>query len=132
MLKVKKIIGFVFILLVFNSILKAQSTNEISVYNLEIALKQISNNIILLDVRTENEFHEGHIKGAINYNYLEESFKQKTALLDKSKTYYVYCFSGGRSSQAITDMQSMGFSNVFDVKGGIRAWTQASFDIVNE
>ena len=132
MMKVKNILAFVFLTTVFSPILVAQTTNEIEIQHLESILKQIPANCTVLDVRTEQEYHQGYIAGAKNYNYLAENFKEKVAVLDKNKTYYVYCFSGGRSSQAVADMQALGFTKVINVRGGIRAWTQAGYDIKNE
>lgn len=51
---------------------------------------------ILLDVRTPEEFAEGHLDGAVNLNWFEDDFKEKAAKLDKNKPIYLYCKAGGR------------------------------------
>ena len=66
----------------------------------------------VLDVRTPEEFTEGHVNGAINLDYYDESFKGHLARLDKSKNYKLYCRSGNRSSKALEIMKSMGFKQV--------------------
>lgn len=67
---------------------------------------------ILLDVRTAEEFVENHVVGAINIDFLKSDFKEQILVLDKSKTYKLYCRSGNRSGQALKMMQSLGFENL--------------------
>lgn len=76
---------------------------------------------VVIDLRTNEEVKEGIIKGAIQYNFNDEGFEQSVTLLDKSKNYYIYCKSGGRSAKAAGKMVVMGFT-VYDLKGGITAW----------
>ncbi|MEO7989544.1 MAG: rhodanese-like domain-containing protein [Chryseolinea sp.] len=77
---------------------------------------------ILLDVRTDEEFKSEHIPNAININVMEDSFIAKIAALDKTKTYFVYCRSGGRSGSACSIMSKQGY-NVYNLAGGISNWT---------
>jgi len=106
-------------------------TEDIDVAKLQevLSAKDKKENVVLLDVRTGKEFGEGYIHGAVNYNFLEEGFESNLEKLDKSKAYYVYCFSGGRSARAVKKMKGLGFENVHNVTGGIRAWTAAGYDI---
>ncbi len=76
----------------------------------------------LIDVRTPNEYAGGHIGNAANININDGSFEQKIAELDKSKPVYVYCASGGRSGKAASYLNSQGFQEVYDLKGGITQW----------
>jgi rhodanese-related sulfurtransferase len=78
-----------------------------------------TNDAILLDVRTPQEFLSGHIDGAINIDFENNSFPSQIDKLDKSKTYFVYCRSGNRSEQAISVMKSKGIKNIYELKGGI-------------
>jgi rhodanese-related sulfurtransferase len=78
---------------------------------------------IVIDVRTPAEWQQGVISGAdlfIDYN--SPAFKQQLAKLDKSKTYIVYCRSGGRSAGASQVMVDSGFKNVINMQGGITSW----------
>jgi rhodanese-related sulfurtransferase len=78
---------------------------------------------IVIDVRTPAEWQQGVISGAdlfIDYN--SPAFKQQLAKLDKSKTYIVYCRSGGRSAGASQVMVDSGFKNVINMQGGISSW----------
>lgn len=78
---------------------------------------------VILDVRTEDEFAEGMIPGAINIDiYKGQGFIYSIEELDKSKNYYVYCRSGGRSGQACSIMSQLGFENTYNLLGGIMNW----------
>jgi len=91
----------------------------------EVWRDQLKNdaNAIVLDVRTEEEFNEGFIPGAINIDiYKGQGFIYAIEELDKSKNYYVYCRSGGRSGQACSIMNQLGFENSFNLLGGIMNW----------
>ncbi len=74
---------------------------------------------IILDVRTLGEFNQGALKAAINVDFMGGSFKVKIAKLDKNKTYLVYCRSGNRSDIACSVMESLGFTKLFNLSGGI-------------
>ena len=78
---------------------------------------------VILDVRTPEEVEEGYIPGAISIDfYLGQGFLDGLEELDRSKNYYVYCRSGNRSGQACAVMQSLGFSNTYNLPGGIMEW----------
>lgn len=85
---------------------------------------QIKNNreATVIDVRTPEEFSNGYIANAVNIDYNSNDFFRKLDKLDKSRTYYLYCLSGGRSNSAINYMISHGFTSVFELKGGILKW----------
>lgn len=68
--------------------------------------------MIILDVRTAEEFHEGHVMGAKNLDWLRSSFKDEIAKFDKNVSYKLYCRSGNRSGQAMELMKSLGFKDV--------------------
>ncbi|OJV21084.1 MAG: hypothetical protein BGO21_09380 [Dyadobacter sp. 50-39] len=82
-----------------------------------------SGNAQLLDVRTPEEYDEGHLAKAANVDYKSPDFKEKIAKLDKSKPVYVYCLSGGRSAAAATALHETGFKEVYDMKGGYLKWS---------
>ena len=78
-------------------------------------------NYIILDVREQDEFAEGHIKGAILLPYTEIETKAKAVLPDKDKLILVYCRSGRRSKIAAESLVSLGYTNVKEF-GGIIDW----------
>lgn len=80
-------------------------------------------NTIVLDVRTEDEFNDGHIKNAENIDiYKGQDFLDEVNKLDKSKSMYVYCRSGARSAQACALMENEGFEKTYNLIGGIMEW----------
>jgi len=84
---------------------------------------------LLLDVRRPEEFAEGHLQGATLTNWLDrKSFDGAAARLDKSRTLYVYCRSGRRSSEAASYLGGLGFK-VVDMRGGYLAWTEAGLPV---
>lgn len=76
-------------------------------------------NAVLIDVRTPSEFVSGHIKNAINIDFQDDSFPSEIQKLDPSKTYFVYCRSGSRSGQAISEMKARGIQNIYELRGGL-------------
>ena len=80
-------------------------------------------NAVILDVRTDEEWNEGIIPGAIqNDIYKGQGFIYRLEQLDKSKNYFVYCKAGGRSAQACSIMNQMGFENTYNLIGGYMNW----------
>ncbi|MGM9758484.1 MAG: rhodanese-like domain-containing protein [Parabacteroides sp.] len=81
--------------------------------------------VVLLDVRTEQEFNEGHIPNAINLDVKKDDFEsQALASLPKDKTIAVYCRSGKRSKKAAGILTKAGFQ-VIELKKGFQSWTEA-------
>jgi rhodanese-related sulfurtransferase len=81
------------------------------------------NNSVILDVRTLEEVELGVIPNSIHIDiYKGQGFIDEINQLDKSKNYYVYCKSGGRSAQACAVMNQLGFDNAFNLIGGFSEW----------
>ncbi len=89
-------------------------------------------NTVILDVRTLEEFMDGHIEGARNYDFYETDFEDRLNSLDKNAIYYIYCRSGNRSSQTVTLMKELGFMNVVELQGGIASWVGAGYSLSTE
>jgi len=77
---------------------------------------------ILLDVRTPAEVQQQMLDGALNIDFMQPDFAQQVAGLDKNKTYLVYCRSGNRSDQACKLMAQQGFSDLYNLGGGLMRW----------
>ena len=81
-------------------------------------------NAVVLDVRTPEEVAQGIIPNAIAIDiYKGQGFIYEVEELDKSKNYYVYCKAGGRSAQACSVMNQLGFKNTYNLIGGFSEWT---------
>jgi phage shock protein E len=83
------------------------------------------NEVVVLDVRSPDEFASGHIKGATNIDFLENDFAERLAKLDREKTYLVHCAAGGRSTKALPKLSKLGFNHIIHLDGGLNAWQAA-------
>jgi rhodanese-related sulfurtransferase len=80
----------------------------------------------VLDVRTQSEFEQGHIAGALKYDFNSGEFQTILDTLDKNTVYLVYCRSGNRSAKAATLMKDRGFTAVYNMLGGFNDWVAAN------
>ena len=87
---------------------------------------------IILDVRTKDEYNAGFIDHAINIDWNEKSFESLTDKLDKYEPIYIYCLSGGRSRNAVKNLESRGFKKIIELDGGIMAWRSEKRPLVTE
>ena len=87
-------------------------------------------NILLIDVRTPQEFAQGHIDNAKLIDYMQADFMNKMSKLDTTKELYIYCRSGNRSGKAVRKLEAMGFPKVYDLKGGILNWNQNKMKVL--
>jgi rhodanese-related sulfurtransferase len=79
--------------------------------------------VVVLDVRTTQEFNEGHLPNAIHIDVMDSvAFVQQSGKLKKGKTYLVYCKSGRRSAKAAAIMEQQGFRYIWNMEAGITAW----------
>ena len=84
----------------------------------------------IIDVRTPEEFADGHLEGAQMIDFYEGDFAARISELDRSQPYLVYCRSGNRSGQTRELMEDLGFTDVRDLDGGAVAWAAAGHDLV--
>jgi rhodanese-related sulfurtransferase len=117
-----KVMSLLFLFLGLTSCLKNHS-DGIQVIDVAKYEKKITEpNIQLIDVRTSEEFSEGHIENAVNIDVTADDFDAKVASLDKEKPVMVYCKSGGRSAKASARLKELGFKTITDLEGGITNW----------
>ena len=108
----------------------AQNNANIKLVDAKEFSKEIKadNSPQILDVRTPQEFSEQHLANATNIDWNGNSFEAQAKQLDKDKTVYVYCKSGGRSAKASSKLAEMGFKHIVDLDGGITKWNDAGMD----
>jgi len=85
-------------------------------------LNSINKDILLIDVRTPEEFASGHIENAVNMNYSDSDFDAQLKKLDKNKAVYLYCKIGKRSANTADKLEEMGFAKIYDLEGGTVNW----------
>lgn len=94
--------------------------------NMPIEDYQSQSGNILVDIRTPEEYSEGHLKGAVNINFFDENFATNFEnQFDKNDTIYIYCKSGGRSTKAVQLLEGMGFNNLIHLDGGMLRWVKS-------
>lgn len=108
-----------------------QNINLVGPADFEKAL-QSDQDYQLIDVRTPSEFDRGYIEGATLIDFMQPNFQSEMAKLDKSKPVLLYCAVGGRSGKAAKMLSDMGFEDVYDLRGGIRAWTVSNKKLVKK
>ena len=86
---------------------------------------RLQKDTVVLDVRTAQEYKQGHVPGSVNIDINDPQFRKKVAELDKSKTYLVHCARGVRSARAAKIMSPMGFDHLFDYHGGFDEWKKS-------
>jgi len=79
---------------------------------------ELSEDTVIIDVRTPAEFATGHLDGAVNIDVQSPHFAAQIMELDPNGDYFVYCRSGNRSGQAIAQMNQMGFNGENLTNGG--------------
>jgi len=88
-------------------------------------------NVQLVDVRTQREYAQGHIEGAIFHDYYQRNtFMTKMNTLDKSKPVYIYCLTGARSRSTAQKLNNAGFTKIYDLNGGVRNWYRSGLKLV--
>jgi rhodanese-related sulfurtransferase len=112
--------------------LVSEAKARIHEVDLEAAEAAIRDADVLLDVREADEFHAGHIPGAVNVprGLLEFKLSNASELSSRDLKVVLYCKSSGRAALAACAMQDMGYLNVQSIAGGFDAWSSAGKRVV--
>ena len=87
--------------------------------------------VTLIDVRTPEEFAQGHIEGAVNLNVEGPDFATQIGQLDPAAVYAVYCRSGNRSQVAVAAMAQAGIPGIYELESGIVGWQEAGLPVAS-
>jgi rhodanese-related sulfurtransferase len=111
---------------------REKEQSNITTLNVDEFEKSIANssNEIILDVRTSEEFAEGHLVNATLINFHDADFKQKVTDLKKDQPIFVYCASGVRSDKAARILVDQGFTDVYVMADGIKEWVNLEKPLV--
>jgi rhodanese-related sulfurtransferase len=80
--------------------------------------------MVILDVRTLEEFSDGHLPGAVNLNFFAADFLEKVKAYE-GKQILIHCASGGRSGQALSRLKDTSFASLYHLKTGFTGWQSA-------
>ncbi|MBX9784253.1 MAG: rhodanese-like domain-containing protein [Chitinophagaceae bacterium] len=113
----------IFILFLLFANFQSANAQFVTVTPEEAAVKMKKKRTVVLDVRTKEEFAEGHLPKAVNIDVLDSAnFVQQIQTLNKRKQYVVYCRSGKRSMKASELLAGSQFKHIYNMEGGILAW----------
>ncbi len=107
----------------------SQNNTTIQVNSQEFNQLISKNEGVLLDVRTEREFKNGHIEDAGQLNFYSRGFRRSLLLLPKNQPIYLYCNTGWRSGIAASYLIRNGYTQVFNLENGIMEWEQADLPV---
>ena len=111
-----------FTFLVLTMLLSCQAQSEFRSVNIDEFKTEISkSDVQLVDVRTAQEYSEGHIPGAMNIDVNAPDFEEKIKALDKKENVAIYCRSGRRSKMAANKLTAAGFK-VIELNTGFLSW----------
>lgn len=108
----------------------AQTVKEVAVDEF-VQLMGAKPNALVLDVRTSDEIAAGRVACGEHIDFYDANFKARVKTLDHSAPVFVYCAVGGRSGQAMDFMKREGFTEVYNLQGGINAWRSSGKPTVN-
>ncbi|HBB26016.1 MAG TPA: rhodanese-like domain-containing protein [Bacteroidetes bacterium] len=97
-----------------------------------MAMIRRDTSVVIVDVRTPEEYGQGHIAGSQQIDYYGAEFQERLQRLPKDRDIVLYCRSGKRSSDAMSFLVSIGYSRVFNLNGGIIAWKKDRLPIVGQ
>ena len=126
----KKITFIAIIFSLFTGFAMANTSNDISQQNLQkIMTSAPKNTVVLLDVRTPEEYAEGHVPGAINIDYRQIKNNLAKLLPYKDDTVIVYCRSGYRAGIAKKILAKNGFTKLRHLSGDMNGWYEAKLPV---
>jgi rhodanese-related sulfurtransferase len=110
------------------SMLQVEAIRNIDVASAAQVIAE-DDSVVILDIRTPGEFAKGHIKGAVNIDYMANDFAAKLSALDKDRKYLMHCQSGGRSGKSLPKFKELGFKTVFHLDAGFAGWQKAGWPV---
>jgi len=128
MKKVNKILPVLILLVSMTAFLEAQTKKEVNSKVVSVMLQK-DPGLVVLDVRTADEFKEGHIKGAINIDIRREDAFVSIDKLNRNVPYIVYCRTNHRSGMAVEHMMKSGFRKVYQMMDGFPGWVENNFPV---
>lgn len=114
----------------FSLVTFAEQTATISQQALLTLIATPANKTVILDVRSAEEFAEGHIEGAINISHKQINANLNKIIALKDQTVVVHCKSGRRALSAENDLRAAGFSDLRHLDGDMNAWQAANLPLI--
>ena len=128
MKKVNKILPVLILLVSMTAFLEAQTKKEVNSKVVSVMLQK-DRSLVVLDVRTADEFKEGHIIGALNIDIRREDAFARIDKLNRNVSYIVYCRTNHRSGMAMDHMMKSGFKKIHLMMDGFPGWVENKLPI---
>ncbi len=126
-MKAKMIVPVLVLLLASFTTTEAKNNIKLNPKEAKELLKR-NKDLIIIDVRTPNEFNAGHLKWAINIDVNQHDATSKIDKLNRNAKYIVYCRTSNRSGMATQYMVQKGFKTVYQMVDGFSGWTANNFE----
>lgn len=85
--------------------------------------------LLILDIRTKEEYDGGHLKGAVNEDFFGPDFEKRLAKYDRKAPCLVHCASGGRSGKSLAILKKAGFVEVYHLDAGFQGWKSGGYPV---
>ena len=118
------------VFMLVTSCMLGQNKNDIQIDAFQ--KKIASENYTLVDVRTADEYIDGHLEGAVNIDYFSSTFSDDISKLGLETPVLVYCRSGNRSGKSMKIMYDIGFKEVKNLIGGYKGWVSENNSVIKE
>ena len=102
---------------------------DISVNDATALLRNPPEGLVIVDVRTPEEFRQGHLPGAQNLDFFGASFENRIRALPGDRTILLYCRTGNRSASAYDMMEQAGVTNILHMREGLTGWQKAGLPL---
>jgi len=111
-----------------------QPSEKVKIIDINTIKKEVvGKDVQLIDIRTPKEYKAGYIDDAVNIDFADiTNFLNEFEKLDKTKPIYIYCHSGVRSHNASVKLIELGFTKIYDYKGGYKEWRKTNDVTKNE
>lgn len=124
------VIGFVVSACGATGVAEATGLRTVTANDAQAVIAAGGDDLMVLDIRTPEEFAEGHIDGAVNIDFYAPDFGDRLAELDPDARYVLYCRSDNRSGQTMPVLEELGFGDVAEIDGGVVAWAESGLTLV--
>ena len=119
-----------FALITLTSVAQIAGFKQVNPAQFEMLIRQTGG--VLLDVRTQSEFKNGHLANSGQLNYYALDFNRRLLMLPKDEPIYLYCNTGYRSEKAAQTLSGKGYTKVYNLEHGIMAWELQNLPVVVE
>lgn len=108
---------------------RGEAPKQIDISAAQALLAEQPAGFVIVDVRTPDEYMQGHLQGARNLDYTSPTFLEEAKALPKDMPIMLYCRGGTRSAGAASLLQKEGFTSLMNMQGGLEAWQRAGLPV---